>query len=96
MVGGQVSYRPLRYSSHGVQMYRIPICNKMRYNEKHNLMQSDLSKSRSIKKSCAIKFFLETGRTLLSTPLNCSLMKEKINVHAFGGLFLFRFIKIFF
>ena len=30
MVGGQVSYRPLRYSSHGVQMYRISIYNKIR------------------------------------------------------------------
>ena len=30
MVGGQVSYRPLRCNSHGVQMYRIPIHNKIR------------------------------------------------------------------
>ena len=34
MVGGQVSYRPLRCNSHGVQMYRIPIHNKIRYNVK--------------------------------------------------------------
>ena len=30
MVGGQVSYRPLRCNSHGVQMYHIPIYNKIR------------------------------------------------------------------
>ena len=30
MVGGQVSYRPLRCNSSGVQMYRIPIHNKIR------------------------------------------------------------------
>ena len=34
MVGGQVSYRPLRCNSLGVQMYRIPIYNKIRYNVK--------------------------------------------------------------
>ena len=34
MVGGQVSYRPLRCNSHGVQMYHIPIYNKIRYNVK--------------------------------------------------------------
>ena len=37
MVGGQVSYRPLRCNSHGVQMYRIPIQNKIRYNVKAQL-----------------------------------------------------------
>ena len=37
MVGGQVSYRPLRCNSHGVQMYHIPICNKIRYNVKAQL-----------------------------------------------------------
>ena len=37
MVGGQASYRPLRYSSHGVQMYRIPIHNKIRYTVKAQL-----------------------------------------------------------
>ena len=37
MVGGQVSYRPLRYSSHGVQMYRIPIHNKIRCTVKAQL-----------------------------------------------------------
>ena len=40
MVGGQVSYRPLRYSSHGVQMYRIPIHNKIRYTVKAQLLLS--------------------------------------------------------
>ena len=30
MVGRQVSYRPLRCSSLGVQMYRILICNKIK------------------------------------------------------------------
>ena len=30
IVGGQVSYRPLRCSSLGVQMYHIPIYNKIR------------------------------------------------------------------
>ena len=30
MVGGQVSYRPLRCNSHGVQMYRISIRDKIR------------------------------------------------------------------
>ena len=34
MVGGQVSYRPLRCNSHGVQMYHIPIYNKIRYTVK--------------------------------------------------------------
>ena len=38
MVGGQVSYRPLRYSSHGVQMYRIPIYNKIRCAVKAQLL----------------------------------------------------------
>ena len=38
MVGGQVSYRPLRYSSHGVQMYRIPIHNKIRCTVKAQLL----------------------------------------------------------
>jgi len=37
MVGGQVSYRPLRCNSHGVQMYRISIYNKIRYNVKAQL-----------------------------------------------------------
>ena len=37
MVGGQVSYRPLRCSSLGVQMYRILIHNKIRYNVKARL-----------------------------------------------------------
>ena len=37
MVGGQVSYRPLRYSSHGVQMYRISIYNKIRCTVKAQL-----------------------------------------------------------
>ena len=37
MVGGQVSYRPLRWYSHGVQMYRILIQNKIRYNVKAHL-----------------------------------------------------------
>ena len=30
MIGGQVSYRPLSCNSHGVQMYRISIYNKIR------------------------------------------------------------------
>ena len=30
IIGGQVSYRPLRCNSFGVQMYRIPIHNKIR------------------------------------------------------------------
>ena len=34
MIGGQVSCRPLRWYSHGVQMYHIPIYNKIRYNAK--------------------------------------------------------------
>ena len=38
MVGGQVSYRPLRCNSHGVQMYRILIQNKIRYNVKAQLL----------------------------------------------------------
>ena len=38
MVGGQVSYRPLRYSSHGVQMYRISIYNKIRCTVKAQLL----------------------------------------------------------
>lgn len=38
MVGGQVSYRPLRYSSHGVQMYRILIYNKTRCTVKAQLL----------------------------------------------------------
>ena len=37
MIGRQVSYRPLRYSSHGVQMYRIPIHNKIRCTVKAQL-----------------------------------------------------------
>ena len=37
MVGGQVSYRPLRCNSLGVQMYRIPIHNKIRYTVKARL-----------------------------------------------------------
>ena len=40
MVGGQVSYRPLRYSSHGVQMYRISIYNKIRCTVKAQLLLS--------------------------------------------------------
>jgi len=40
MVGGQVSYRPLRYSSHGVQMYRIPIQKKTRCTVKAQLLLS--------------------------------------------------------
>ena len=38
MVGGQVSYRPLRWYSHGVQMYRISIYNKIRCNVKAQLL----------------------------------------------------------
>ena len=38
MVGGQVSYRPLRCNSHGVQMYRIPIHNKIRCTVKAQLL----------------------------------------------------------
>ena len=37
MVGGQVSYRPLRWYSHGVQMYRISIYNKIRCTVKAQL-----------------------------------------------------------
>ena len=37
MAGGQVSYRPLRCNSHGVQMYRIPIHNKIRCTVKAQL-----------------------------------------------------------
>ena len=37
MVGGQVSYRPLRCNSHGVQMYHIPIRNKIRCTVKARL-----------------------------------------------------------
>ena len=37
MAGGQVSYRPLRCNSHGVQMYRIPIQKKTRCTEKAQL-----------------------------------------------------------
>ena len=37
MVGGQVSYRPLRCNSLGVQMYRIPIHNKIRCTVKARL-----------------------------------------------------------
>ena len=37
MIGGQVSYRPLRCSSLGVQMYHISIQNKIRYNVKAQL-----------------------------------------------------------
>ena len=38
MVGGQVSCRPLRCNSHGVQMYRIPIHNKIRCTVKAQLL----------------------------------------------------------
>ena len=38
MVGGQVSYRPLRCNSHGVQMYRILIYNEIRCNVKAQLL----------------------------------------------------------
>ena len=38
MVGGQVSYRHLRCNSHGVQMYRISICNKIRCTVKVQLL----------------------------------------------------------
>ena len=38
IVGGQVSYRPLRCNSHGVQMYRIPIHNKIRCTVKAQLL----------------------------------------------------------
>ena len=37
MLGGQVSYRPLRCNSHGVQMYRIPIHYKIRCTVKAQL-----------------------------------------------------------
>ena len=38
MVGGQVSYRPLRCNSHGVQMYHISIHNKIRCAVKAQLL----------------------------------------------------------
>ena len=38
MVGGQVSYRPLRCNSYGVQIYHIPIHNKIRCTVKAQLL----------------------------------------------------------
>ena len=53
MVGGQVSYRPLRCNSLGVQMYRISIYNKIRCTVKAQLL---LGKN----ESCAFIFTHKT------------------------------------
>ena len=74
MVGGQVSYRPLRCNSLGVQMYRISIYNKIRCTVKAQLL---LGKN----ESCAFifthkTFQKENSPNLIVAPVTSNTAKK--------------------
>ena len=75
MVGGQVSYRPLRCNSHGVQMYHIPIYEKIRCTVKAQL---SLEKNGS----CVFVFVHTTFQKRRMSILCATLSKQCMNMAA--------------
>ena len=76
MVGGQVSYRPLRCNSLGVQMYRIPIHNKIRCTVKAQLLLS-------MNGSCAFVFTHKTFQKKEDVYTLCYTIQA---MYEYGGI----------